>query len=96
MLSLRQCTATEAVRARDVGLCLQTIYATPLTGVPTHLAKQRLFSEGHVSSKVKKNNANCELSLVFRVLGVVKHCFLSNFSLTGQDLLLLCRNALNG
>ena len=32
MLSLRQCTATEAVRARDVGLCLQTVNATPLTG----------------------------------------------------------------
>ena len=40
--------------------------------------------------------ANCQLSLVFRVLGVVKHCFLRNFSLTGQDLLLLCRNASNG
>ena len=54
MLPLRQCTATEAVRARDVGLCLQTVYATPLTGVPTLLAKQRLFSEGHVSSRDKE------------------------------------------
>ena len=30
MLSLRHCTATEAVRAREVGMCLQTVNATLL------------------------------------------------------------------
>ena len=53
MLQLKQRTATEAVRARDVGLCLQTVNATPLTG-GLKGAKQRQFSEGHVSSGDKE------------------------------------------
>ena len=53
MLSLRQCTATEAIRARNVGMCLQTVNATPLTG-GLKGAKQRQSSEGHVSSRDKE------------------------------------------